>query len=169
MHFDEIGPWRNPVVPPKSKAPGFAAGGVQSGGAAHTRILSVGAHHPPARRKPGHIRYVGVPEQPDAELGRTTGEDLMQPCAPHGQSAPEWETCLHGGSAAQKADAPKWKGVAARKPNSQPLQCLDAARQDSFTAGFIDRRMRGVDHRDIESFGTGRDCGGQPGRATTDY
>jgi len=49
MYFDEISPWRNQVMSPKSETAELAAGGVKSGSVAHTRILSIGANYPPAR------------------------------------------------------------------------------------------------------------------------
>jgi hypothetical protein len=62
MYFDEISPWRNAVMSSKSETAKLAAGGVKSGGAAHTGILSIGANYPATRWKRIRMHYGGAPK-----------------------------------------------------------------------------------------------------------
>ncbi len=169
VHFDEIGPWRKPVMPPKSKAQELPARPIQSGSVTNARILSVGAYQPSARRKLRTIIQASAPKQPDAELRCTAGEDLVQSCPPQRQSRSELERCLHRGATVQEANTAKRQRVVIGRANSKSMQYRDTGRQDSFAAGFVDGGTRGVSDRDVESFETGCNRRSQSGWSTTNH
>src|SRR5437763_1617410 len=106
----------------KSKTEKLAARGVKSGSAANTRILSVGADDPPARRKLSGLCYAVAPKQPNAQFGCASDENLVQTCASQRQPRSGLETRLDRSAVAKKADAAKRKSVAAGKLNAKPSQ-----------------------------------------------
>src|SRR5438067_1969138 len=106
VYFHEIAPRRNMVVPPESKARGFAGDRVQSGGPAHTRILSIGAHNAPAGRKLGSITCTRAPKQPDPELRCAAGQKLVQARPPQRQPGTGLKLDRHGDSLVEKKAAP---------------------------------------------------------------
>jgi hypothetical protein len=93
----------------------------------------------------------------------------MQSCPPQRESGSALKRSLYGGVITEKAYAAKRKAVVARKLNAKPAQNLDPSGQHSFAAGFIDRRMRGVDHGDAESLATGSNCRSQSGWSAADH